>query len=1039
MSKRIALLCLFAFTTFLAKAQETTFFSEAHESFKRGLVLFDQGVYAKARQDFEQALHLLRPVTQPQAELLRTKAELNVARCAVRMEAPDGEKLIRDFVRSHAPNAIANQALVEVANYYYNARQYEKAADYYERVPTNGMSREQKAEVKFKMGYALFVKKKFKSAKSAFRSIKDLENEYYYPTNYYLGLCYFFEGRYDAAITQFKIVEKSPKYKPHVPYYLSQIYFAERRYDELIGYAVKRVNSGDIRKDTEVRQLIGQSHFEKGEYRKALPYLQYYAERNSRLREEELYQVGYTYYQVGDYARAINYLKDLITVESEIGQNAMFILGDSYLRVNQKESARTAFGNAQRMPYDKKIQEEALWNYAKLSYELNDPRSAINALKQLPPESRYYIEAQELMSDIFLNYRNYQQALDIIESLPNKTQKLRETYQKVALYRGLQLLQNRETDAARQYFETSLDYSINARARAQAVYWLSDIAHRDGSYDASIRLANQFLTLAKTLSNLPDESSLFSGNYLQGYNYLKQQNYSVALGFFEETVRGIERNRRFIRNDKLKQQVLGDAVLRAGDCLFKQNRYREAIAYYNKAVDNRYSNFVYALYQKAIIEGLMGRTSGKVLALERIAEDYPESEYADDALLQLGTTYQEIGQLSKAADPLKELLRRYGTTSDLTSKALIRLGLISYNQGNIDGAINYYKQVFSSNPDDNESNLALAALEEIYVDDLGQADDYFAFLETVQGNVQESMRDSINFRAAESQFENANYERAIDAYTDYLRRFRGNERNRLVATYHRGESYSVLRNYSKGLEDYLTVVDKGPSDYYLKSLEKAAIIAYNHEQNFSLSFDLYSEMEDAANSPDRRFEAQLGALRSAYRINDTDAVYQLARKVENNPSASKLQSATANFYLGKMAFDQQDYDNALSAFNEVIRLSDNEQTAEARYLKAYIFYLRRDLGKAQEICINANRESSGYPYWVAKSVILLSDILQEKGDLFNARAALEALLENYQGEPELINEAQQKLNTINRLINRSSRLDTSTDDSGTLEMDEGGQ
>ena len=1039
MLKRIALLCLVVFATLSAEAQQTAFFSEAHESYKRGVVLFEQGVYAKARQDFEHALQLLRPVNEPEAELLRTKAELDVARCAVRMEAPDGEKLIRDFVRSHAPNAIANQALVEVANYYFNARQYEKAADYYERVPTNGMSRDQKAEVKFRMGYSLFVKKKFDKAKAAFRSIKDLENEYYYPTNYYLGLCYFFEGRYDAAISQFKTVEMSPKYRPHVPYYLAQIYFAERRYDELIGYAVERVNSGNIRKDTEVRQLIGQSHFERGEYRKALPYLQYYAERNNRLREEELYQVGYTYYQVGDYARAIEYLKDLITVESEIGQNAMFILGDSYLRVNQKESARTAFGNAQRMPYDKKIQEEALWNYAKLSYELDDPRSAINALKQLPPESRYYIESQELMSEIFLNYRNYQQAMDIIESLPNMTPKLRETYQKVALYRGLQLLQNGETEAARQYFETSIDYSIDARTRAQAIYWLADIAHQDGAHDASIRLTNQFLTLAKTLSNLPDESSLFSGNYLQGYNYLKQQKYAVALGFFDETVRGIERNRAFIRNNKVKQQLLGDAVLRAGDCFFKQNRYREAIAYYDKAVDNRYSNFVYALYQKAIIEGLTGRTSGKILALERIADDYPESEYADDALLQLGTTYQEIGQLSKAADPLKELLRRYRTTSDLTSKALIRLGLISYNQGNVDGAINYYKQVFSSNPDANESNLALAALEEIYVDDLGQADDYFAFLETVQGDVQESTRDSINFRAAESQFENANYERAIDAYTDYLRRFRGNDRNRLVATYHRGESYSVLREYSRALEDYLTVVDKGPSDYYLKSLEKAAIIAYNHEQNFSLAFDLYSEMQDAANSPDRRFEAQLGALRSAYRIDNTDAVYQLARKVENSPNASKLQVATANFYLGKMAFDQQDYDNALSAFNEVIRLSDNEQTAEARYLKAYIFYLRRDLEKAQEICIDANRESSGYPYWVAKSVILLSDILQEKGDLFNARAALEALLENYQGDQELISEAQQKLDTINRLINRSSRLDTSTDDSGTLEMDEGGQ
>lgn len=1036
MLKKFAPLCLLLLFALPLAAQQTAVFTEANEAYKSGVTLLEQGVYGKARQHFERAHRLLLPVNEPAAELLRTKAELNIARAAVRTQAPDGEKLILEFVRTYAPNPISNQALVEVASYYYNARKYEKAIDFFSRVPTTGMSREQKAEVKFKLGYSLFVEKQFEKAKANFRSIKDLKNDYYYPTNYYLGLCYFFEGNYDAAIAQFRIVEAARKYKPHVPYYLAQIYFAERRYDELIAYAEPRVKQRGVRKEKEIKQLIGQAYFEKGQYQNALPFLEYYAGRNSRLREEELYQIGYTYYQVGDYTKAIQYLKDLTTVDSDIGQNAMFILGDSYLRVNQRQYARTAFGNAKRMPYDKDIQEEALWNYAKLSYELKDPREAINALKELRPESPYYLEAQELMSEIFLSYRNYQQALDIIEGLPNRTPQLQETYQKVAYFRGLQLLQNGEMDAAKQYFETSLDVSLDARTRALAIYWLGDIAHRDEAYNASIRLMNQFLTLAKILSNLPDESSIFTANYTQGYNYLKQDNYTAALGFFEETVAGIKRNRSFIRNRKVEQQVLGDATLRAGDCLFKRNQYVRAVDYYDQAINKQYTGFEYALYQKAIIEGLLGRTSAKVLALEEIVQNHPESQYADDALLALGTTYQEIGQLSKAAEPLKQLLRNYQGKSDLVTKALLRLGLISYNQGNLEGAINYYKQVFANNPDASESNLALASLEEIYVDDLGQPDAYFAFLETVQGNVENEVRDSINFRAAESQFENANYERAVQSYTDYLRKFpRG--LYTLPATYHRAESYAVLRQYSNALQDYATVVDKGQSRYYVKALEKAALIAYNHEKDFLLSYDLFSELEEVATSPEQRFEAQLGALRAAYRVGKDDAVYSLARKVATNPNASQLQVAAANFYLGKMAYDRQDYENALTAFNEVIRLSDNEQTAEARYLKAYIYYLRRDLEKAQEICINANKESSGYPFWVAKSVILLSDILREKGDLYNARAALEALLENYDGDPKLVNEARQKLQTINSLINQSSRLNTNPEDDEFMDTDGG--
>jgi tetratricopeptide (TPR) repeat protein len=1036
MLKRIALL-LFASIPFLPlAAQQTTVYTEANEAYKAGVSLFEQGVLAKAQQEFNRSIALLRPINEPDAELLRAKAELNYARCAVRLGAPDGEKLILDFVRQYSPSPMASQALIEVANYYYDAREWEKAIDYYSKVPTSGMSRDQRAEVKFKIGYAQFVSRNFSAAKNNFRDIKDIDGDYYYPTNYYLGLCYFFEGSYDQAISSFKLVERNNRYRSHVPYYTAQIYFAQRRYDELIAYVTPRLTESGLRNTTELRQLLGQAHFEKKEYDKALDHLLYYAERTNKLREEELYQIGFTLYQTRNYGRAIQYLQDLATVDSEIGQNAMYILGDCYLRQNQRASARAAFGTARRMAYDPRIQEEALWNYAKLSYELQDPREAIAALQELPLESKYYIDAQNLMSDIFLSYRDYQQALEILERMPNKTPKLQETHQKVAYLRGVQLLQSNDVPQAKILLERSLQYSVDARSRALAIYWLADVAHREGDFNNSIRLANQFLTLAKSMSNLPDESSIFTANYLQGYNYLKQENYTAALGFFEDVVRGIERNRTFIRNPQVLQQVLGDATLRAGDCYFKRNQYAKAVEYYNIAIDRKYEGFVYALYQKAIIEGLLGRTSNKILALEQIERSYPNSEYADDALLMLGATYQEIGQFSKAVEPLKELLRRYQGKSVLIPKALVRLGLISYNQGNVDAAITYYKQVFANNPDPSEANLALAALEEIYVDDLGQADNYFAFLETVRGNVESNLRDSINFRVAEAQFENGNYERAISAYTDYLQRFpRGNYI--LPALYNRAESHSVLRQYSQAFKDYEAVVQRGPSSFFLRALEKAAIIAYNHEQNFARAYELYTQLESVATSPDQRFEAQLGSLRSAYRINRSQAVFEQARKVISNPNASQQQIATANFYLGKMAFDQKDYDNAMAAFSEVIRLSDNEQTAEARYLRAYIFYLRRNLEEAQRICINANRESAAYPYWVAKSIILLSDILAEKGDLFNARAALDALLNNYTGDQDLIDEARRKLAAINAQIDRGSRLDTSRG-GGVLEMQEGG-
>ncbi len=1025
--KRIALLLGIIGLTVPLRAQETTVFTEANNAYKRGMSFYDQGLFAKAQSEFKDAVDLLLPVNEGESELLRTKAELYYAKCAVQLDQPDGEKLIIDFIRAHSPDPIANQALIDVATYYFNAENYDKAIEYFTKAPINGMSREQRAEAKFKLGYAYFANKQFANAKNNFRDIKDIPGDYFYPTNYYLGICYFFEGNYDEAIRSLRVSEQNDRYKYQIPYYIAQIYFAERRYDELIAYAEPKLVDRRLQKEKEIRQLLGQSYFEKGDYAKALPYLEYYAERTGKMREEEFYQLAFAHYKLGNYQKAIPNFEELGNADSQLAQYAMHYLADSYLKLGRKTSARTAFATAKRMTYDPAIQEEALYNYAKLSYELKDPREAIASLQDIKPSSRYYNEAQALMSEIFLSYRDYKQALDILEKMPNKTLQLRESYQKVAFYRALQLIQENDLAGAKQLLAKSLQDPIDTKTKALAVYWQGDIAQREKDYDSSIRLITQFLTLAKSITGLPDESSLFTGNYIQGYNYLKQQNYNGALGFFLEVVTGIKRNQRFITSEYVKNDILGDAILRSGDCYFKRNQYAEAVRYYDEAIAQRYSRFEYALYQKAIIEGLRGNQAEKLLALERIAREHPNSEFADDALLQLGVTYQEIGQLNQAVPPLRRLVTEYKGKTPLISQALIRLGLITYNQNNPEGAINYYKQVFSSNPTPEEGSLALAALEEIYVDDLGRADEYFAFLETIPGyKVDNIAKDSLSFKVAEAQFQNGNYQRAVDSYTDYIRKY-PNGRYLLDAHYNRGESYAVLKQYGQALADYEYVVERGQSRYYAKSLEKAALIAYNYSQDFAKAYNFYTRLEIVATSENMRFEAQLGALRSAYRTGNTQAVYELANKVSNNPNADQTQIATANFYLGKVAFDRKDYDNALTAFNRVITQSDNEQTAEARYLIAYIYYLKRDLERAQEICLNANKESSGYPYWVAKSVLLLADILAEKGDLYNARAALEALLENYNEDQEIVQMARTKLNQLNQQIERASRLAPATD------------
>lgn len=197
----------------------------------------------------------------------------------------------------------------------------------------------------------------------------------------------------------------------------------------------------------------------------------------------------------------------------------------------------------------------------------------------------------------------------------------------------------------------------------------------------------------------------------------------------------------------------------------------------------------------------------------------------------------DLNELVKAVKPLKTLVNDYKNKSTLINQGLLKLGLVSYNQGNLCAAIGYYKQIFSSNPDADEAKAAMAALEEIYVRDLGKPDDYFAFVETVPGfKLSNISRDSISCKSAEAQFENGNYDKAVGSYSDYLTKF-PNGSNAILAYYRRAESSVILKKYDNAFKDYESVIVKGNSKYYTKSLEKAALIAYNYNKNFGKAYE----------------------------------------------------------------------------------------------------------------------------------------------------------------------------------------------------------
>nr|MBS0036806.1 tetratricopeptide repeat protein [Saprospiraceae bacterium] len=1013
--KIIAFILLLAMSSPQVYAQKTALFYDTERHFKKGLEYFEKHLFGAAVHEFRMAQNMDFPIHREGIPLLDAKAQLMEAACLIRLGLPEGEQKMTKFLRENPNNPVAVEAILEIANYHYNKTNHLESIRFYEMVDMEDLPESLRSEASFKAGYSHFTQREFTRAIGYFLPILDIKDIYYYPSNYYYAMSNYYTGRSDLAVEGFRKVESSGYYGKLVPFYVASIHFSDKNYDRVISYLTPYAEDESNRYFTEMNLLLGQSHFENENYAEAAEYLGKAVNAGGVVDRNIRYQLGYSLYRQNKFTEAKPHLLYVAGDSDKISQHGNFYLAECYIESGDYESARNAFANALRHDLVNAITEEARFNYGKLSAELQYDREAVNTLVSIQPGSVYYAQAQEILGDVLLNSRDYERSIEIIENIESPAPTIRRAYQTVTFNRAVQHVVDNKLNEARVLFDKSLYNPLNSSLRAQALFWKAEISHRDRKFEQSIEELNQYFSIARGIRDLPENSSIPVANYLQGYNYLKIERHEVALGFFQEAVSSIRLNTVNIQDPYLRRIVLSDAMLRAGDCLFKNNRYSQALRFYNDAIEMRVGGYDYAIFQKGMILGLTNKPFDKIVLLEDLVATQPQSTYADHALFQLGITFQEMGRSAEAVNALDRLIKNYGQTSPLVNTAHLRLGLIHYNQGDNANAMHHYKQVFENNPDKREAQDALAALEEIYVNDLGQPEKYFTLVENIGViDFSDFARDSITYRAADLQYMAGNCERAIQSYGAYISQFpRGTFLTE--AFYNRGECNSILRNWNRALNDYESVISRGTGNYYIRALEKAAAISYHHSEDFQRALTHYTTLESRATSNDQRFEAQMGALRSAYRIRHKEAVNTMAAKVLDNPRAGEDQKAAAHFFKAKIKFDEKLFSDALESFNAVTRLSNNVYAAESRYRIASIYFLNNEIELAENLARAAVQENSNYPLWVARSLVLLSDILVIQGDNFNARAALEAVIEHFDEDPELVSEAREKLNRIKQL------------------------
>lgn len=941
------------------------------------------------------------------------------ATCAKATQATDATVQLLYFVDNYPGNPnipIAYFLLGEIA---FGIPNYQDALEYFKLVDKKQLSTTQAESYEYKEAFALFALKKFKEARPKFNAIANAKSYYKEDAAYYAGLCAYYTNDYNAAYKSFQQLENSPKYNKIIPYYIASIQFINKDYQTLVDYVEPKLKE-KIKYTTEITHLLGNSYFELQQFDKSKFYLEQYMKESVKATPEDYYILGYVQAKENDCKSAVKNLEQLSSQETELGQNAMYQLAKCNVKLNNKSEAKDAFLQAARLNFNKAIQEESIFQYAKLAYELNSINEALITLKKFIvdyPKSTYYNEANELLADIFLITKNYDEAMQIIEKLPTVSVKLQNSYQQMAFQKSLNLYNDRKFDEADITFNKALKYNPNKSYEASTYYWKADIAHQKNNYTKSRELLEKFFLIYKNI--LPSEANVVNegtANYLQGYNYYKEKNYANAATFFSKSLNSLKNNTA----SNINQTLYPDALLRLADAYFIQKQYKSAEMHYDVVVKNNFQGADYALYQKSIIDGLNAKYNDKIAGMNTLVTRFPASSFADDAMFQSANTHFSLNNLSDAKLTFNSLLQKY-PTSDRVPETYIKLGLIEYNQNNYDQALNWYKKVVEKYPNTPSSNEALLAIKDIYIEK-GDANAYIKYA-TKNGNtnLSSTAQDSIIYLSAENLFQKGNTQQALVAFNNYLLQY-PNGFFSLQAKFYRAECYFNLQQFEKALPDYLDIASAAQNRFSERSTVRTANIFYFDKKDYAQAKTYYTKLESIATLEENKRECQIGLMRTNFKLKNYANTLIYAEKVKVLPNLPDFFKKEVAYHKGMAHFHLKEYDKSLPELQFLTNTLNNEQGAEAQYSIAKIFFEKKNTKQAEAECLKYNDLFPSYEYYLGKSYILLSDIYKINNKILQAKATLQSLIDNYSFDDDVMKEAKDKLQIIISEENKKSNL-----------------
>lgn len=990
---------------------QTGVWSQASNKYESPLAGFYRAEDLYAKQQFSAARKEFRLFIDEykgaKSDPFVVKALYYEGRSALELFNNDAISLLESFIREYPESIYRDDIMLQIGRYYYQKKDYKNAILAFNKLNRGSVEKDNQSEYFFKLGYSYFEREQYPEAKLSFYEVKDSVNQYGIPSLYYYSHICYIDSTYQTALEGFEKLMTDNRFNKVVPYYITQIYYIQHRYQDVVDFAPNKVDSLKPAEQIEISHIIGDSYYHLGKFDEALPYLELYNSKSTTTRDDD-YALALTYSKTSNCVKAVKYFDKVARVKDVLGQIALYHAGECYMNLNELVYARTAFEAASELDMDKMIQEDALYNYALLSYKLdmNAYDEAVEAFKlylEKYPESKRKPVIYQYLVNVYTSTKNFQKALDALDQLDKKDIKLKSAYQLIAFNRGVELFQKSEYQKSIETFKLVEKYPVSDEISARAVYWSADASFQLKDYSTAIKNYNAFLGM--------------QGSYASGLRNDALYNIGYANLALKDRPKTMESFRNLLSQTNIEPVKKADAHMRLADEYYRiqsaDNANNQlAIDNYTAAYNLKKGFEDQALFYMARVYGFMGKRDEKIKNLLDLINNYPNSRYTQRSIEEVAMTYYHAENLEKSEQYFKQIISDY-PNSLYVKEAYHYLGDIAFKRGKYDQAESMYLKVLNEfTINDTICIREVSSLADVYrmqrlLNKIEALPSKYPCADSIANQVEDEY-----YRQGFDLYEKSNWSASITEFDKYLAKYPGGKYYRDAMNQKADALYQIKRE-AEAIEIYKITLENPDDDYTEIAATRLAKYLYNNGQREG-ALKYYQRIEKVSANPDNLNNARIGLMRCHYLLESYENALDYADKVLgiHQTSTVKLE---AEYIKGLGLSILKRYAEATSSLEYVIKNAGNEKAAECSYLLAENAFMQGDYTNADTKARTLLKMKPAYDYWIAKTLILQTKLLMQKKDYFQAENTIKSVIDHYpvkddgiiQNASELYNEIMQ--------------------------------